>query len=97
VIHDQVLIKVGVYDPEKIYIAGSEISTSLALQISMFFNIFFFPFWLTSHAVMLNIKYLYLVNTYQVILIAILVLFSLIEMIRLYLGYVGNLQEKVSN
>jgi len=44
---------------------------------------------------MLNIKYEYMADTYKVLIIAILVLYSMVEVIRLYLGYVGNLQEKV--
>ena len=71
-------------------------STSLLLQMFMFFNICFFPFWITANALMLNIKYDYLDSTYKVLLIAIQVIFGIVEVIRLYLGYVGNLQEKVS-
>nr|CAB3267056.1 transmembrane protein 17B-like [Phallusia mammillata] len=74
---------------------GNEIVTNLPLQMSMYYNVFFFPFWLTSEAIMLNIKYQYLDDTYKVLLIAILLIFSAIEIIRLYLGYVGNLHEKV--
>ena len=69
--------------------------TSLPLQMTVYFNIFFFPFWLTAVALMLSLKYVYLDGTYQVLLIAILVVFSAVEIIRLYLGFVGNLQEKV--
>jgi len=69
--------------------------TSEPLQIALFFNIFFFPFWLASESLMLNIKYAYMADTYKVLIIAILVLYSMVEVIRLYLGYVGNLQEKV--
>ena len=46
---------------------------------------------------MLSLKYQYLDGTYQVLLIAILVVFSAVEIIRLYLGFVGNLQEKVKH
>ena len=33
---------------------------------------------------------------YQIVLIAILVVMAIVEAIRLYIGYVGNLMEKVS-
>jgi len=73
----------------------NQLVTSLPLQMTVYFNIFFFPFWLTAVALMLSLKYVYLDGTYQVLLIAILVVFSAVEIIRLYLGFVGNLQEKV--
>lgn len=75
---------------------GNENLTSLSLQMSMYFNAFFFPFWLITYCIMLEVKYQYLTDTYRVILIAIIVLFTAIEVARLYLGYIGNLQEKVS-
>ena len=64
--------------------------------MTLFFNLCFYPFWITSNALMLSIKYNYLDFTFRVIVIAVLVIFSFIEIIRLYLGYVGNLEEKVS-
>nr|XP_002129567.1 transmembrane protein 17B-like [Ciona intestinalis] len=83
------------YDNLKNSLPGNTVSTSLPLQMSMYFNAFFFPFWLLACSLMLEIKYTYLDPTYRVILIAILVIFSLVEGIRLFLGIVGNLQEKV--
>ncbi|CAK8694432.1 transmembrane protein 17B-like [Clavelina lepadiformis] len=83
------------YSDMKDSLPGNEIVTSLPLQMSLYFNAFFFPFWLTAAGLMLDIKYQYLADTYKVLLIAILVIFSVVEVIRVYLGYVGNLQEKV--
>lgn len=45
---------------------------------------------------MLFIQYPALADYYKFILITILILMTLIEAIRLYLGNVGNLQEKVN-
>lgn len=40
-------------------------------------------------------QYPALSNPYKFILITVLILMTLIEIIRLFLGYAGNLQEKV--
>ncbi|OPJ58761.1 transmembrane protein 17 [Patagioenas fasciata] len=75
--------------------AGIEIISSLPLQMSLYFNVYFFPFWWLSTVVMLHLKYPVLSDYYKFILVTIMILVSLIEVIRLYLGYLGNLQEKV--
>ncbi|XP_019749532.1 transmembrane protein 17B [Hippocampus comes] len=69
---------------------------SLPLQMSLFFNIWFFPLWWISAIVMLHLKYSALPDYYKFILMTILILMTVIEAIRLYLGYVGNLREKVA-
>ncbi|KYO23654.1 transmembrane protein 17 isoform A [Alligator mississippiensis] len=73
----------------------NEIVSSLPLQMSLYFNLYFFPFWWVSSVVMLQLKYSVLPDYYKFILVTIIILASLIEAIRLYLGYIGNLQEKV--
>ncbi|NXY50809.1 TMM17 protein, partial [Ceuthmochares aereus] len=73
----------------------NEILSSLPLQMSLYFNVYFFPFWWLTAVVMLHLKYPVLSDYYKFILIIIMILASLIEVIRLYLGYMGNLQEKV--
>ncbi|XP_032041055.1 transmembrane protein 17 [Aythya fuligula] len=73
----------------------SEIVSSLPLQMSLYFNVYFFPFWWLSSVVMLQLKYAVLSDYYKFILVTVMILASLIEIIRLYLGYIGNLQEKV--
>ncbi|XP_074844582.1 transmembrane protein 17 isoform X3 [Carettochelys insculpta] len=72
----------------------NEIVSSLPLQMSLYFNLYFFPFWWLSSVVMLQLKYPVLPDYYKFILVTVIVLVSLIEAIRLYLGYMGNLQEK---
>ncbi|XP_038249536.2 transmembrane protein 17 isoform X2 [Dermochelys coriacea] len=84
--------------PERRGSGGSldnEIVSSLPLQMSLYFNLYFFPFWWVSSVVMLQLKYPVLPDYYKFILVTAIVLVSLIEAIRLYLGYMGNLQEKV--
>ncbi|XP_027721174.1 transmembrane protein 17 [Vombatus ursinus] len=73
----------------------NEIVSSLALQMSLYFNIYFFPFWWVCNIIMLQLKYPILPDYYKFILVTVVILITLIEAIRLYLGYMGNLQEKV--
>ncbi|XP_028442124.1 transmembrane protein 17B isoform X2 [Perca flavescens] len=69
--------------------------SSLHLQMSLYFNMWFFPVWWISETVMLHLKYPVLPDYYKFILVTVLILMTLIEAIRLFLGYAGNLQEKV--
>ncbi|KAM3870348.1 transmembrane protein 17B [Diretmus argenteus] len=72
-----------------------QVVSSLPLQMSLFFNMWFFPLWWISEVVMLHLKYPALPDYYKFILVTVLILMTLIEAIRLYLGYAGNLLEKV--
>ncbi|NWW81354.1 TMM17 protein, partial [Climacteris rufus] len=72
-----------------------EILSSLPLQMSLYFNVYFFPFWWLLTVAILYMKYPLLSDYYKFILVTITILVSLTELIRLYLGYVGNLLEKV--
>ncbi|XP_034163540.1 transmembrane protein 17B isoform X2 [Pangasianodon hypophthalmus] len=76
---------------------STDVVSSLPLQMALFFNMCFFPLWWISEVVMLQLKYPALPDYYKFILITVLILMTLIEAIRLYLGYAGNLQEKLFN
>ncbi|CAN9498775.1 unnamed protein product [Ophioblennius macclurei] len=69
--------------------------SNLPLQMSLYFNMWFFPLWWISEVTMLQLKYHVVGEHYKFILVTILCLMTLIEAIRLYLGYTGNLQEKL--
>ncbi|XP_059190969.1 transmembrane protein 17B isoform X2 [Centropristis striata] len=71
--------------------------SSLHLQMSLYFNMWFFPWWWISEIVMLHLKYPALADHYKFILVTVLVVMTVIEALRLYLGYAGNLQEKLFN
>jgi transmembrane protein 17 len=75
---------------------GHEIVSNLPLQMCLFFNMCYFPFWLVVAIIITYVKYQYLNYLYKFILITVLVAAITIEIIRLYLGYLGNLTEKVS-
>lgn len=74
---------------------GNEIVSNLPLQMSLFFNLCYFPFWLVISIVIAYVKYQYLNYLYKFILVTVLVAATIIEVTRLYLGYLGNLTEKV--
>ncbi|XP_061879976.1 transmembrane protein 17A-like [Entelurus aequoreus] len=73
----------------------NELVSHLPLQMLLYFNMFYFPCWWFSSVFMLQLKYQYLPAYYQGLLISGVVLLTLVEGLRLYLGYLGNLQEKV--
>ncbi|KAM8887268.1 transmembrane protein 17A isoform 2-T2 [Spinachia spinachia] len=75
--------------------AVNELVSHLPLQMLLYFNIFYFPCWWFSAVFMLEVKFHYLPGYYQALLITGMILLSVIEAVRLYLGYVGNLEEKV--
>lgn len=74
---------------------GNEIVTDLPLQMCLFFNLCYFPFWLIISAVIAYVKYDHLNYLYKFVLVTVLVATTVIELTRLYLGYLGNLTEKV--
>ncbi|KAM9446537.1 transmembrane protein 17A [Clarias gariepinus] len=74
---------------------SSKVSSHLPLQMLLYFNMFFFPFWWLSEIVMLDLKFTLLAGYYQWLMVGGMVIISALEALRLYLGYVGNLKEKV--
>ncbi|KAF6735381.1 Transmembrane protein 17A [Oryzias melastigma] len=81
-------------EPEDVPVVN-ELVSHLPLQMLLYFNLFYFPCWWISAVFMLETKFYHLAGYYQALLITGLVLVTIIEVIRLYLGYVGNLEEKV--
>ncbi|NWW94056.1 TM17B protein, partial [Rhynochetos jubatus] len=67
---------------------------SLPLQMMLYFNGYYFPVWCLAEGMLLQLKYHLLPGHYQFLLVTACLIFSLAEGARLYLGYVGNLQEK---
>ncbi|KAI6076120.1 Transmembrane protein 17B-like protein [Aix galericulata] len=78
-----------------------EVLASLPLQMMLYFNACYFPFWCLGEGMMLQLKavpllqYSLLPHYYQLLLLAAFLILTLTEGARLYLGYIGNLQEKV--
>ncbi|XP_030357354.1 transmembrane protein 17B-like [Strigops habroptila] len=72
-----------------------ELLASLPLQMMLYFNVCYFPVWCLAEGMMLQLKYQLLPGHYQFLLVATFLILLLAEGSRLYLGYMGNLQEKV--
>ncbi|VDM83280.1 unnamed protein product, partial [Strongylus vulgaris] len=67
---------------------------SLPLGMALHLNACFAPFLFIAEISCLILKYPYLPVTYKVILVAVLFVYILVEIVRLFLGIVGNLGEK---
>ncbi|XP_042742999.1 LOW QUALITY PROTEIN: transmembrane protein 17B-like [Lagopus leucura] len=72
-----------------------EVLASLPLQVMLYFNVCYFPCWCLAEGMMLQLKYNLLPRYYQLLLLAAFLILTMAEGARLYLGYIGNLQEKV--
>lgn len=74
---------------------SDEVQSSLPLQLCLYFNVYFSPFWLLIHISTLCEKFLLLSQLYKILLLTVLAVVLPVEIARLYWGYVGNLTEKV--
>ncbi|XP_068616964.1 transmembrane protein 17A [Brachionichthys hirsutus] len=74
---------------------ANEPVSHLPLQMLLYFNTYYFPCWWFSAVFMLEVKFHYLPAHYQALLIIGVILLTVVEVARLYLGYIGNLKEKV--
>ncbi|XP_014280970.1 transmembrane protein 17B [Halyomorpha halys] len=84
--------------PSKKYIKiGTHVLSNLPLQVSLYFNLIFFPFWCMVYLFMIPEKLESLNTLYKFILALTLVVINFIEAVRLYIGYKGNLREKIAD
>ncbi|XP_050698851.1 transmembrane protein 17-like [Eriocheir sinensis] len=74
---------------------GNEAVASLPLQMVLYFSTLFFPCWMAASTVMITTKFQHVSSLYQWILVAIYTALPLIEVVRLYIGNLGNTEEKV--
>uniref|UniRef100_A0A3B4AL30 Transmembrane protein 17 n=1 Tax=Periophthalmus magnuspinnatus TaxID=409849 RepID=A0A3B4AL30_9GOBI len=74
---------------------SSPLVSHLPLQMLLYFDMFYFPCWWISAVFMLNVKFEFLPGYYQWLLVTGIVLLTVVEVLRVYLGYTGNLKEKV--
>nr|XP_060641336.1 transmembrane protein 17B-like [Anolis sagrei ordinatus] len=87
--------KTGDAGAAQVYYPGHAVLSSLPLQMMLYFNAFYFPFWCVSEGIMLELKFSLLPAYNQFLLLSAYLTLTLAEVLRLYLGYIGNLQEKV--
>ncbi|KAL4002252.1 putative membrane family protein [Acanthocheilonema viteae] len=76
--------------------AEVEVLSSLPLQIALHYNVCLAPFWATGLIIGLISKMHYLSMTHVAILSTLLFITIIVEFVRLFLGYYGNLGEKIS-
>ncbi|XP_003400170.1 transmembrane protein 17-like isoform X1 [Bombus affinis] len=69
--------------------------SNLPFQIALYVNLWLFPVWLLITVVNLDAKYNNLTNVYKLLTIAIFLILSIFESLKLYLGYLGNLTGKI--
>lgn len=83
--------------PHQEFKQGLNIVTNLPLQMAIYFNCFYFPFWFLTFLISFITKIDALEQVYKVIVGACLVTMTVVEIPRLYFGYAGNLKEGVSS
>ena len=74
---------------------GNQLMSNLPLQVLLYLNVVYFPCWLGVILTVCSVKYHLLNYLYKFVLVTVLVAIVIIEIVRLYLGYLGNLTEKV--
>ena len=74
---------------------GNQLMSNLPLQVLLYLNVIYFPCWLSVIMMVVSVKFHLLNYLYKFVLVTILVAVIVIEIVRLYLGYLGNLTEKV--
>ncbi|XP_011161462.2 transmembrane protein 17B-like [Solenopsis invicta] len=93
---DRIFPGLAYYDRKKeFYDIGNQIQSNLPLQMALYFNVWTYPVWFFVTLVNLDAKYYYLTDVYKFITVAVFIVISVLEGIRLYLGYLGNLTEKI--
>ncbi|KHJ47196.1 hypothetical protein D918_02762 [Trichuris suis] len=76
-------------------LSTTELASSLPLQMAIYFNAYFAPCWLIAHIYTLVQKYELLDVTHRSIVLALHLLMVVVEMVRLYVGFLGNITENV--
>ncbi|XP_012282391.1 transmembrane protein 17B-like [Orussus abietinus] len=93
---DRIFPGLAYHDRKKeFYDIGNQIMSSLPLQMALYINVWMFPFWFIIALGSLDVKYHTLSDVYKFITAAVLFIVSILECARLYLGYLGNLAEKI--
>ena len=60
------------------------------LKVLLYMNLIYFPFWVSVALLVSSLKLQLLSQLYQFILLTVLTAFIAIEVVRLYLGYLGT-------
>ncbi|KAL3269726.1 hypothetical protein HHI36_008786 [Cryptolaemus montrouzieri] len=74
---------------------GNEVMSNLPLQMALYFNVIYAPFWLFIITMYLFEKLDQFTDLHQFVILTIIFIATTVEILRLYLGYEGNLRDKV--
>ncbi|XP_014209124.1 transmembrane protein 17B [Copidosoma floridanum] len=93
---DRIFPGLACHDRKKeFYDIGNRIKSNLPLQIALYLNTRLFPIWILVLVYYLDLKYYELSKVYKFVSVAAFLTAATLECARLYLGYVGNLGEKI--
>ncbi|XP_015605499.1 transmembrane protein 17B [Cephus cinctus] len=93
---DHIFPGLAYHDRKKeFYDIEHHIKSSLPLQMALYFNIWLFVPWFLITVCCLDMKYYRLSDLYKFATITVFIVISVLECARLYLGYMGNLAEKI--
>ncbi|XP_053995655.1 transmembrane protein 17B-like [Hylaeus anthracinus] len=74
---------------------GNKTRSNLPFQMALYVNLWIFPIWLSIAIISLDAKYNSLTNIYKLLMVAVFLILSISESLKLYLGYLGNLGGKI--
>ncbi|KAK9879852.1 hypothetical protein WA026_008356 [Henosepilachna vigintioctopunctata] len=74
---------------------GNEVMSNLPLQMAIYFNAIYTPFWIFIILMYLTEELRYFSDLYKFVILTVICIAILVEILRLYLGYEGNLRDKV--
>lgn len=77
------------------YDISDSTKSNLSLQVALYFNAWFLPLWFLTMLIGLDAKYDRLTDLYKAATLLTFLFTSTLECLRLYLGYLGNLMERI--
>ncbi|KAK4876366.1 hypothetical protein RN001_012788 [Aquatica leii] len=73
----------------------NEVTSNLPLQMALYFNVVFAPIWILILLLFLKDNFYCYTELYKFLTLTVIIAMILIELVRLYLGYEGNLRDKI--
>ncbi|KAJ8676564.1 hypothetical protein QAD02_012351 [Eretmocerus hayati] len=93
---DRIFPGLACHDRKKeFYDIGNRVKSNLPLQIALYLNARYYPVWVLALIYYLDAKYFDSSEVYKFVSVALFLTVTGLEGIRLYLGYLGNLGEKI--
>ncbi|XP_034178053.2 transmembrane protein 17 isoform X1 [Osmia lignaria lignaria] len=80
---------------KSMYRKRNKTKSSLPFQMALYINLWLFPVWLLIVITNLDVKYDSLTNIYKLIGLMVFLILLISEILKLYLGYIGNLAGKI--